>query len=1099
MKLYSIRIAISITLAMIIFAIEIDVKAQDKSGGGFFKRQRHSRKFSQNPYRKQGIHSGNLIRTVFSNFGTIGEPYGQPNVEWPKGSGHDYIFEFGVIIGAEVTDTSGNTIHIISEGIVGSHLADAGGDLSPVGTIWGFEPLADYAANGQDHVAISDDSDTWPDFWPDQDEDWAGLWNGEYGKGLIRSDQESYYVMNDYANAEFAFFPDQTNSTIRGLGLEIIARGYQWSHTLAEDCIFLVYEITNTSTTNYDKVVFGMYGDADIGGSEDWYDDDSWFDVENDIVYVWDHDGIGNWGGEPGYFGYKFLESPGNHFDGIDNDGDGVMYGTGYIISENDLDSISFAPGETVVTIDYSSPAYERSVTVMPSDSLIIAGPRKTIIIHPNEKLIELPNNSIDDNLNGLIDENSSHVGLLAKNWITNEGFENPLIDERRNDGIDNDGDWDPERDDIGEDGIEAFDSNKDGDYDDPDDIPADQGEGDGIPTVGEPFFEDKDITESDQIGLTSFKAFVWPGLKVNDDEQVWEGLLPGFFPQPPQTIDFVCAYGSGYFPLKVGQTERISIALLLGADEADILRNAETVQKIYDNNYSFSKAPDKPLVTAIPGDGTVTLFWNKGAESSRDPVSGLDFEGYKIYKATDPGFNEIRSITDGYGNPTYYKPEVQFDYDNNINGFFPIEDGLGVKYYLGDDTGLQHAWVDSNVINGQTYYYAVVSYDRGDTLLGITPTECTKNVDIDIAGNIETDVNTVEVVPQPETPGWIPGKISGAISHISGFGTGDVSIAVLDPKLVLEKEKFTLQFDDTSSAFLSYSLFRGNEIEPVFLYSSNTNGEDSNPVFDGMRLIVSNDPDVGVDIDSSGWISGNCNYEFEFVVYGNRDPYPASYEIRFSDSIADSDDVYHHPVPFVIWNLTDNKQSRFFLRDYDQNNTWSSGDKIVILEGETGMTTTWAAIITEPQNNEIKDPIGGDILLLHTKKPFTGNDTFSFTTTGPAKTDKTHEKFHMDSIAVVPNPYVATAIWEPDHNFLMGRGERRIYFINLPAEAMIRIYDIRGRLIKTLEHRDLGSGSMEAWDLLSEDGLSVAFGVYIFHVETPSGNEKIGKFALIK
>jgi hypothetical protein len=39
----------------------------------------------------------------------------------------------------------------------------------------------------------------------------------------------------------------------------------------------------------------------------------------------------------------------------------------------------------------------------------------------------------------------------------------------------------------------------------------------------------------------------------------------------------------------------------------------------------------------------------------------------------------------------------------------------------------------------------------------------------------------------------------------------------------------------------------------------------------------------------------------------------------------------------------------------------------------------------------------------------------------------------------------------------------------------------------------------MEAWDLLSEDGLSVAFGVYIFHVETPSGNEKVGKFALIK
>lgn len=1099
MTIYSKRTVVFMIFFVIILSHTECLWSQSKSGGGFFKRHKYSRQFSQNPYRKQGIHSGNLIRTVFSNFGTIGEPYGQPNAEWPKGSGHDYIFEFGVIVGAEVVDTSGNTIHIISEGIVGSHLADAGGDVSPDGVVWGFEPLAGYAAEGQDNVAMSDDPDTWPDFWPDQDNDWAGVWNGEYGKGLIRADQESYYVMNDYANSEFAFFPDQTNPTIRGLGLEISARGYQWSHTLSEDCIFLVYEINNTSSTDYDKIVFGMYGDADIGGTEDWYDDDSWFDVENDIVYVWDHDGIGNWGGEPGYFGYKFLESPGNHFDGIDNDGDGEMYGTGYIISETDLDSINFSPGEAVVMIDYSSETYERTVTVMPSDSLIIEGPRETVVIYPNKNLIELPDNGIDDNLNGIIDENTSHVGLLAKNWITGEGFNNLLIDERRDDGIDNDGDWDPERDDVGEDGLEAFDSNEDGDYDDPYDIPPDNGEDDGIPTAGEPFYDDKDITESDQIGLTSFKAFVWPELKVNDDEQIWEALLPGFFPQPPQTIDFVCGYGSGYFPLKAGQTERISIALLLGEDEADILRNAETVQKIYDGNYSFSKAPDKPLVTAVPGDGIVTLFWNDVAESSRDPVSGLDFEGYKIYKATDPGFNEVRTITDGYGNLTYYKPEVQFDFDNNISGFFPLEDGLGVKFYMGDDTGLQHAWVDSNVINGQTYYYAVVSYDRGDSLLGITPTECTKNVDIDVAGNIETDVNTIEIIPQPPSPGWIPGGISGTISRISGHGTGDVSVEVLDPTAVPEAEQYTLNFDDTTSAFLSYSLFRDDEMEPVFLYSSNTNGEDSNPVFDGLRLFVTNDLEVGIDEDSSGWISGDCNYEFEFEIYGSNNPYPASYEFRFSDSIADTDDVYQHPVPFIIWNLTENIRSRFVLLDNDHNNTWSSGDKVVILQGDSGTTTSWAVTLTYPQNEQVEDPEEGDILLLHTTKPFTSEDAFSFTTSAAITAERANEELHMDSIAVVPNPYIATAIWEPDHNFLMGRGERRIYFINLPAEATIRIYDVRGRLVKTLIHEDRGSGSMEAWDLLSEDGLSVAFGLYIFHVETPGGNEKVGKFALIK
>jgi len=52
--------------------------------------------------RRQGIHSGNLIRTLFYNYGTIGYPYATPAVEWPKGSDHNYIFEFGVIVAAEV-------------------------------------------------------------------------------------------------------------------------------------------------------------------------------------------------------------------------------------------------------------------------------------------------------------------------------------------------------------------------------------------------------------------------------------------------------------------------------------------------------------------------------------------------------------------------------------------------------------------------------------------------------------------------------------------------------------------------------------------------------------------------------------------------------------------------------------------------------------------------------------------------------------------------------------------------------------------------------------------------------------------------------------
>jgi hypothetical protein len=34
---------------------------------------------------------------------------------------------------------------------------------------------------------------------------------------------------------------------------------------------------------------------------------------------------------------------------------------------------------------------------------------------------------------------------------------------------------------------------------------------------------------------------------------------------------------------------------------------------------------------------------------------------------------------------------------------------------------------------------------------------------------------------------------------------------------------------------------------------------------------------------------------------------------------------------------------------------------------------------------------------------------------------------------------------------------------------------------------------------LISEDGMDVAFGVYVYHVDAPGIGEHIGKFALIK
>ena len=104
-----------------------------------------------------------------------------------------------------------------------------------------------------------------------------------------------------------------------------------------------------------------------------------------------------------------------------------------------------------------------------------------------------------------------------------------------------------------------------------------------------------------------------------------------------------------------------------------------------------------------------------------------------------------------------------------------------------------------------------------------------------------------------------------------------------------------------------------------------------------------------------------------------------------------------------------------------------------------------------------------------------------------------------MEKIKVVPNPYYAANAYEGQNTFTSGRGPREIQFRNLPQSCTIRIYTISGELVRVINHRsdmNYGSGS---WDLLTEDKLTAAYGIYVYHVEADGVGEKVGKLAIIK
>jgi hypothetical protein len=62
-----------------------------------------------------------------------------------------------------------------------------------------------------------------------------------------------------------------------------------------------------------------------------------------------------------------------------------------------------------------------------------------------------------------------------------------------------------------------------------------------------------------------------------------------------------------------------------------------------------------------------------------------------------------------------------------------------------------------------------------------------------------------------------------------------------------------------------------------------------------------------------------------------------------------------------------------------------------------------------------------------------------------------------------------------------------------------IRIYTIAGRLVQTIEHNGRFNDGQEGWNLTSRDGMDIAFGVYLYHVEAPGIGSKIDRFAILK
>lgn len=616
--------------------------------------------------------------------------------------------------------------------------------------------------------------------------------------------------------------------------------------------------------------------------------------------------------------------------------------------------------------------------------------------------------------------------------------------------------------------------------------------EGEDIGWLGFKMLETPRDSTEEQLGLTAVTSFVYGTAYAYQDSVMWNYMKPGTFEVPSEPMDHVTIFSSGYFSLEPGEVQRFSVAVIIGADSADMFDNSEVAQEIYDLGYEFTKAPDKPNLVAVPGDGKVTLYWDTQSEKSVDPVLEEDFEGYKIYKGTTRDAKTWgKPITDALGRQVANVPEAQFDKIDDIEGLFPIGKN-GFHFDLGDETGLVHTWTDDNVANGMKYYYAITAYDTGCVEMGILPCESP----ITLGGP-----NVIEVVPNAPSAGYEPPEVT--LQHARGFATGEFIPVVMNPQEIKDEHQYEITFDDTSTSDTTYSVYDITEGTTLVENCPYIHGEDAGDIFDGVRLEIINDEIV---YDTSYWTQGDCRYSFSVEPYTPGGiKYPADYEIMFYDTVS-AFDISGTPANFRVWNATDSTFCEFFFSNTAPvDSILGDRDAIIPIIYQLGNPRgTWKVTFHQPDTSALP-PGEGDEMLVNIKKPFDSRDVILLTTSG-AQANADTAKSQLERIAVVPNPYIVAAAWEPEileptmaQQAVGTEHDRKLDFIHLPQKCTIRIYTMSGELVRVIEHNSTVFDGSESWNMLSKDNMEISYGIYIYHIDAPEIGTRIGKFAVIK
>ncbi|HEX7358224.1 MAG TPA: hypothetical protein VF270_10990, partial [Ignavibacteriaceae bacterium] len=129
---------------------------------------------------------------------------------------------------------------------------------------------------------------------------------------------------------------------------------------------------------------------------------------------------------------------------------------------------------------------------------------------------------------------------------------------------------------------------------------------------------------------------------------------------------------------------------------------------------YILPTPPTPPKVKVVADNQKATIYWDKRAEVSVDPISGKkDFEGYKLYR-TQAGFD----LSQAQNLQNSLVLLAQFDSTGNSIGFNTGFDAVRLESpinFVNDTTNYYYKFEIPTLLNGWQYVFSVTAFDEGD------------------------------------------------------------------------------------------------------------------------------------------------------------------------------------------------------------------------------------------------------------------------------------------------------------------------------------------------------------------------------------------------